>query len=329
MKILDLTTDSLLLTARKEGIKVVHCQTGPAVMHSGCKKNPSIAELFRLVAELARARQYDWIIVPPAHIGWTIANSLPKRVIKKFMGWLCRHPNAAGMIRRTVFGARAKFAVTDYSDQFSPSEFALICIQPRHYFQLNVPEELVGRRIGPGGTLVHYLPTVIQDELIDSLAALQGGERANDIFVAGTYHNDQRLKQLEACRILSSRGRKVFELGERSFGKFTSGILDSRLCMAGRGLAYHCFRPLESAAAGAAPITHYPESGTYHDYRHGENCFLYNPEFTSEQLADFVETILKEPDTITQVVKGARMLLNTRHRATALAQNLINVLTSS
>jgi hypothetical protein len=249
-----------------------------------------------------------------------------RRLIKQTLRWLQRHPALVRMIRRFVFGRSARFAVTDYSDQFHPSEFALTCIEPVHYFQLNIPRELVGRRIGPANTLIHYLPTVIQDDLIDSLQAGRIEEAKHDVFVAGTYHNDQRIKQLDATRLLTARGWKVFELGEKSFGKFTTGLLGSTLCMSGRGLAYHCFRPLEAAAAGAAPVTHLPEKGTYHDYIHGVNCFLYDPQFTPEEIADFVESILKDPVLVPKVVQGARALLNQKHRASELAKYILGLL---
>ncbi len=326
MKILDLTTDSLLLPARSDSVEVVHCQTGRAVMHSGCPKVPPRGMAFRLVLELLRARRYDWIIVPPAHVNWTTGNGFLRKWIKRTLAWFLQHPKAARFARQAVFGSRARFAVTDYSDQFYPSEFALTCIEPAHYFQLNVPRKLVGSRMGPAETLIHYLPTVIQDDLIDSLVSQRTGEAAYDVFVAGSYHNEQRLKQLDATRLLTSRGWKVFELGERSFGKFTTGILDSKLCMSGKGLAYHCFRPLEAAAAGAAPVSHGPEEGTYHDYIDGENCFLYDPSIDPAGIADFVEEALRHPDRIQKVVEGARKLLNHRHRASVLASNFLSLL---
>jgi glycosyltransferase involved in cell wall biosynthesis len=219
--------------------------------------------------------------------------------------------------------------VTDYSDQFYPSEFALKCIEPAHYFQLNVPRDLVGTCLGPAQTRIHYLPTVIQDELIDSLRDQSPEARNYDIFVAGTYHNEQRVKQLDSSRILSGRGWKIYELGEKSFGKFTAGILDSLLCFAGKGLAYHCFRPLEAAAAGAAPVSHWPEEGTYHDYVHGENCFLYDPSLSPLEIAEFVESILKDPQLVPKVVSAARELLDSKHRASSLAKNLLSTLQQS
>ena len=326
MKILDLTTDSLLLPIRSSSVEVVHCQTGRAVMHSGCPKTPPRSAIPRLILECLRARRYDWIIVPPAHISWTIGNGIFRRLIKKILAWFLAHPAAARKVRHLVFGRSAKFAVTDYSDQFHPSEFALTCIEPDHYFQLNVPSELVGQRLGPAATLIHYLPTVIQDELIDSLISQQKPQRQHDIFIAGTYHNEQRLKQIDATQRLATRGVKVFELGERSFGKFTTGILDSTLCLSGRGLAYHCFRPLEAAAAGAAPVTHRPEAGTYHDFVDGVNCFLYDPALPPDGIADLVEAILRQPSLIPVVVEGAQKLLNTKHRASVLAGYVYGVL---
>jgi hypothetical protein len=326
MKILDLTTDSLLLSVRAAEVEVVHCQTGRGVMHSGCRKTPPRSAILRLMLELLRARRYDWIVVPPSHIGWTTGNGFLRRLIKRSLRWFQVHPTAARHVRHLVFGRSARFVVTDYSDQFYPSEFALTCIEPVHYFQLNVPRELVGKRLGPANTYIHYLPTVIQDDLIDSLQAGRTGEAVHDVFVAGTYHNDQRLKQLEATRLLKARRWKVFELGEKSFGKFTTGLLGSTLCMSGRGLAYHCFRPLEAAAAGAAPVTHLPEKGTYHDYIHGVNCFLYDPQFTPEEIADFVESILKDPVLVPKVVQGARALLNQKHRASELAKYILGLL---
>jgi hypothetical protein len=329
MKILDLTTDSLLLPARSQSVKVIHCQMGAAVMHSGCPRVPPRWIVLRLLLEILRARRYDWIVVPPVHVKWTVANSRSRRLLKRLMAWLTTHPKIACAVRGVLFGRQARFVVIDYSDQFEPSEFALACIEPQHYFQLNIPRDLVGRRLGPASSLIHYLPTVIQDELIDSLAMRQGAKRGHDVFVAGTYHNPQRVKQLDACRLLAKRGWKIFELGEKSFGKFTEGLLDSTLCMAGRGLAYHCFRPLEAAAAGAAPIWHEPEAGTYHDYVHGENCFLYDPSLQPDEIADFIEPLLGDPGRIAKVVDGARELLNTRHRASALASNLLRVLQQS
>jgi hypothetical protein len=326
MKILDLTTDSLLLPVRSADVQVVHCQTGRAVMHSGCPRTPPRSAIPRLMLELLRARRYEWIIVPPCHIDWTTGNGLLRRVIKKTLRWFHGRPAAARLVRRLMFGQSARFVVTDYSDQFYPSEFALACIEPVHYFQLNVPRQLVGRRLGTAGTLVHYLPTVIQDELIDSLQAGRTGQPVHDVFVAGTYHNDQRLKQLDATRLLSARGWKVFELGEKSFGKFTTGLMASTLCMSGRGLAYHCFRPLEAAAAGAAPVSHEPEQDTYHDYIHGENCFLYPPDLSPEEIADFVASILNDPILVPKVVHGARNLLNQKHRASVLAKNILNAI---
>jgi glycosyltransferase involved in cell wall biosynthesis len=329
MKILDLTTDCLFLKAPPDLVQVVHCQTGRAVMHSGCPKQAPRSMILRLVLELLRARRYDWIIVPPSHVRWTIGNSVVKRIIKKMMGWLIDHPRVAFFMRNAIFGKRARFAVIDYSDLFQPSEFALNCIEPVHYFQLNVPRKLVGQRIGPAGTLIHYLPTVIQDELIDSLQSQRHAEGGHDVFVAGTYHNEQRVKQLDATRLLTNRGWKVFELGERSFGKFTAGILDSKLCMAGKGLAYHCFRPLEAAAAGAAPVTHESEEGAYHEYINGENCFLYDPLLQPKEIADYFEYILGQPSQVAKVVAGARELLNNRHRASVLSKNLLGILASS
>lgn len=326
MKILDLTTDSLLLPVRSAEVEVVHCQTGRAVMHSGCPKSPPRSAIPRLLLELLRARRYDWIVVPPAHTQWTTGNGVFRRAIKRTLAWFLAHPSAARFARRLLFGKSTRFLVTDYSDQFYPSEFALKCIEPAHYFQLNVPRDLVGQRLGPASTLIHYLPTVIQDELIDSLVAKRSGDGEHDVFVAGTYHNEQRVKQLEATRILTERGWSIFELGEKSFGKFTTGILASKLCMSGKGLAYHCFRPLEAAAAGAAPVSHGPEEGTYHDYVHGENCFLYDPKLTPPEIADFVESILKDPILIPKVVEGARTLLNQKHRASVLATNLLHIL---
>jgi hypothetical protein len=326
MKILDLTTDSLLLPVRSAEIEVVHCQSGRAVMHSGCPKTPPRSAFPRLMLELLRARRYDWIIVPPSHIGWTTGNGFFRRLIKRSLRWFQGHPAVARLIRRLVFGGSARFVVTDYSDQLHPSEFALTCIEPVHYFQLNVPRVLVGKRLGPANTLIHYLPTVIQDDLIDSLHAGRSGAAEHDVFVAGTYHNDQRLKQLDASRQLTARGWKVFELGEKSFGKFTTGLLASTLCMSGRGLAYHCFRPLEAAAAGAAPVSHEPEEGTYHEYVHGENCFLYAPHLSPAEIADFVESILKDPILVPKVVEGARALLNQKHRASVLAENILNTI---
>lgn len=99
--------------------------------------------------------------------------------------------------------------------------------------------------------------------------------------------------------------------------------------MSGRGLAYHCFRPLEAAAAGAAPVSHEPEEGTYHDYVHGENCFLYDPKLSPAEIADFVESILKDPVLVPNVVQGARDLLNQKHRASVLAKNLLCIIHQS
>lgn len=329
MKILDLTTDSLLLSARSTEVVVVHCQTGRAVMHSGCPKTPPKSAMMRLIFEILRARRYDWIVVPPIHVDWTTGNGFVRRLIKQILRWLQNHTSIARFLRKMIFGTSARFMVTDYSDQFHPSEFALVCIEPVHYFQLNVPRDLVGKALGPADTRIHYLPTVIQDDLIDSLQSGRSSESEHDVFVAGTYHNDQRIKQLTATRILAERGWKIFELGEKSFGKFTTGLLGSTLCMSGRGLAYHCFRPLEAAAAGAAPVSHLPENGTYHDYVHGENCFLYDPSLSPAEIADFVESILKDRILVPKVVEGARALLNRKHRATALAKNLLEIILAS
>ncbi|MFD0892790.1 hypothetical protein KBB96_15310 [Luteolibacter ambystomatis] len=329
MKILDLTTDSLLLVARSPEVEVVHCQTGNAVMHSGCPKKAPRSAMVRLAFELLRGRRYDWVIVPPVHITWTTGNGFLRRQVKRIAAWFFKNPDAARFMRRVFFGSKARFAITDYSDQFRPSEFGLTCIEPDHYFMLNVPCDLVGTCMGPRNTLIHYLPTVMPDELIDSLGAQRTGPGGHDIFVAGIYHNEQRIKQREATQILAARGYKVFELGEKSFGKFTAGLLDSKLCMAGKGLAYHCFRPLEAAAAGAAPVVHGAEEGTYHDWVNGENCFLYDPELTAEGIADFVEEALRTPERILPVVEGARRLLNERHRASALASNLLRTFRGS
>lgn len=329
MRILDLTTDSLLLPVRSTEVVVVHCQTGRAVMHSGCPKTPPKGAIWRLVLEILRARRNDWIVVPPIHVDWTTGNGFVRRWLKTILRWMQNHTSIARFFRRLVFGSSARFVVTDYSDQFHPSEFALNCIEPMHYFQLNVPRDLVGKKLGPAGTRIHYLPTVIQDDLIDSLQSGRSSKSEHDVFVAGTYHNEQRLKQLTATRILTERGWKIFELGEKSFGKFTAGLLGSTLCMSGRGLAYHCFRPLEAAAAGSAPVSHLPESGTYHDYVHGENCFLYDPALSPDEIANFVESILKDQVLVPKVVEGARALLNQKHRASVLAKNLLEVLNSS
>ncbi len=295
-------------------------------MHSGCSKKPPRFNKLKILLEMLRARQYDCVVLPPIHVEWTIANSLWRKLAKYILGSMIRYPSVFRFGLGIVFGSNMRFIVTDYSDQFAPSQFSLNCVRPEHYFMLNVPRELVGKKMGPAGTLIHYLPTVIQDDLIDSLSIRLPAERDNDVFIAGTYHNTLRERQLEAAHILAERGRKVFELKERSFEKFSSGILSSKVCMAAKGLSYHCFRPLEAAAAGAAPVWHYPENDAYHDYIHGRNCFIYDPTLDPSQIADFVEVVLGNPDGISLVVQGARELLNTKHRASSLAGLILNVL---
>ena len=326
MRILDLTTDCLLLSVKDPKWLIKHCQSGPSVMHSGCPKRPPRFSQFKLLFELLRARRYDWVILPPVHVEWTVANGAWRKLIKGILGSMIRYPSIFRFGICLVFGRNSRFVITDYSDEFAPSRFALDCLRPEHYFMLNVPSSLVGKRIGPANTLVHYLPTVIQDDLIDTLSARFPAQRENDVFIAGTYHNSLRENQLEAVQILAERGCKVFELKERSFEKFSAGILNSKLCMAAKGLSYHCFRPLEAAAAGAAPIWHSSENDAYHDYVHGENCFLYDPILNPSQIADFVELVLKQPDQILQVVQGSRELLNTKHRASSLAGIILRVL---
>jgi len=101
-----------------------------------------------------------------------------------------------------------------------------------------------------------------------------------------------------------------------------------QLCLAGRGLGYHCDRAFEAAAAGAAPVLHSPEANTYHDYVHKVNCFLYDPALEPEQIADFVQDILRDPESIPIVAEGARRLLESRHRATVVVDYLYGILTT-
>lgn len=326
MRVLDLTTDCLLLVSVPPGSQVRHCQTGPAVMHSGCPKQPPSYFTFRVFREILRGRRYSYVIFPPIHLNWTIANNPVRKLVKRMLSWIMRHPALAHSLLRLIFGRKTRFAITDYSDMFEPSQFALQCIRPEHYFMLNVPRVLVGKQIGPRNTMIHYLPTVIQDELIDSLTKQHPNHREYDVFIAGTYHNSLREMQREAAQILAKRGYKVFELKEKSFEKFSAGILNSKLCFAAKGLSYHCFRPLEAAAAGAAPVWHGAEHDTYHDYVHGENCFLYDPQSTAVEIADFVETMLQNPARILQVIVGARKLLLDQHRGSTLARHLWRIL---
>lgn len=321
-KVLDLTTDCLLLGNNPSNCTVTHCQTGPSVMHSGCAKKTKRFTIIRLLFHLLFARKYDWIVVPPVHLNWTISNSGSKKLIKKLMGVIADRPFLIKTLRRIIFGKKTRFIVTDYSDMHLPSEFACKAFEPEHYFMLNIPRTMVGTLIGSSNTKVHYLPTVIQDDLIDSLQSQKNTFKEYDVFIAGEYHNQMRINQLEAAGILQDQGYKVYELRERSFEKFCRGILNSKLCFAAKGLSYHCFRPLEAASAGAAPVWHLPENDTYHDYHDRENCFLYHPSLNPHEIAEFVKEALRDNENIEVVANGALNLLNCKHRASKLSSYL-------
>ena len=100
MKILDLTRDSLLLSLSEPGTEVVHCQTGGALMHSGCPKKRPRWVLFRLPFELLRARRYDWVILPPVHVTWDAGNRTLVRQAKAAMARMMGFPSLARMLRK-------------------------------------------------------------------------------------------------------------------------------------------------------------------------------------------------------------------------------------
>lgn len=328
MKILDLTTDSFILPLNKQGVDVVHCQTGNSILHSGCPKKPGRWAFLRLAFEILRARRYDFVFVPPTHVTWNLGNGFLGRNAKRILARGMKFPQVSRFLRHLIFGRNAHFVIIDYSDQLYPSEFGLKCIEPAHYFMINAPTNLVGRKTGPADSRVHYLPSIIDDTFINSLIPSSKTERINDVFVAGYYHNNQRIKQQKATEILGKRGWTVFELEEKSFGKFKESLHTSKLCMAGRGTGYHCLRMLEAAASGAAPICHTPEEGTHHEWVHEKNCFLYDHSLTPEEIADFVESILRNPQSISRAALGAWNLLNSHHRASALSKNIYDVLIS-
>ena len=329
MKILDFTADSVVL-GNTRGVSVTHRPCGRSVLPSGRSKSDPSAGFTAILGALMRLRlgAYDWALLPPMHVTWTVANSLPKRVAKNFVRFVSSSRLLSRIFRWIVFG-KVKIALVDNSDQLSPSTSAIEMFAPELYFMVNAPAALVGKRLpwGRGHTLMIRIPMMIDEATIERLApARANSDRPNDVFITGVYHHPQRKKQLEAALILQQRGKKVFELQERGFEKFSEGMARAKFCFAGQGLGYYSIRMTEVVAAGAVPIINEPEEKTDHSFRHGENAIVYSACATAEEIADAVERVLDDHEMMATIRVNSWNALLRDNKLTALADKVIESL---
>jgi hypothetical protein len=332
MKILDFTVDSVVQNNTK-GASVIHIPCGRSVLPSGRAKSGAGSGLAAILVSMLQLRlgTYDWALLPPMHVSWTVANSLPKRVVKKFVYFVSSSSLLSRIFRWIVFG-KVKIALVDNSDQLSPSISAIEMFAPELYFMVNAPAALVGKRLpwGLGHTLLLRIPMMIDETTVERLApARANSDRPNDVFITGVYHHPQRKKQLEAALILQQRGKKVFELQERGFEKFSDGMARAKFCFAGQGLGYYSIRMAEVVAAGAVPIINEPDEAIDHSFRHGENAIVYSSCATAEEIADAVERVLDDSEMITTIRVNAWNALMKENMLTALADKVIEYLKSA
>lgn len=331
MRILDITTDSIV--ARNTiGVNVEHLPCGPSVLPSGRSRDEPGAGLLAILKAFifARLGVYDWVFLPPFHVGWTVDNSPLKVFIKRSIRLLTSSKLLCRIFRWIMFG-KVKIALIDNSDQLSPSVSGIEMFSPQIYFMANSPKNLVKKLLpwGNGQALLLRIPMMMDDEMIEKFAASRANqERPYDVFITGYYHHPQREKQLAAAAILEARGRKVFELKERGFEKFAGGLASSKLCFAGQGLGYFSIRMGECVAAGAAPIINEPEAELEHGFIDGINAVVYSSSATPEQIADAVEAILDQPEQIPKIQEMAWRMISTENRLSALADKVISTMGS-
>lgn len=331
MRILDLTTDSTV-SANTLGVEVDHLPCGRSVLPSGrSKDDPGVGYAKLALASLrARSGRYDWVLLPPLHATWTVGNSRKQVFIKAIIRGISSSPLLSTVFRWIILGS-VKVCQVDNSDQLRPSEIGVKIFRPQLYLMANAPSDLVGRTLpwGNGKTLLFRIPMMMDDAAIDKLAAVsENAERPNDIFITGIYHHPQREKQLQASKILSERGRKVFELQERGFEKFSQGLASSKLCFAGQGLGYFSIRMCECVAAGAVPVLNEPDDPIDFGFLNGINAVVYPADATPEQIADAVEAILEQPQRIPEIKIQAENLMNSQNRRSALADRILSTFSS-
>src|SRR6476660_4068923 len=136
MRILDLTTDSVVFQSGSRA-QVDHLPCGRSVLPSGRSRDEPGAPLSSIGWALLCARFgfYEWVILPPCHVGWTVANSRRSIEIKKAVAWLAKRPWLRRIFRWLLLGS-TKVALLDNSDQLSPSMAAVQLLDPELYLML-------------------------------------------------------------------------------------------------------------------------------------------------------------------------------------------------
>lgn len=324
MKILDFTSDSVVLD-NTLGVEVRHIPCGKKILpgpEGGSRERAAYSLIIRALCG-NRLRSYDWVIFPPVHVNWQVANRPSQKLIK----WVVKaaaHVTFIRTIIRWILFGKSKLAIVDNSDSLHPSRELVELVSPLFYFMLNAPEELTGKPLpwGNGSCLFYSLPMMIHGSLIDKLCSMAGNTREYDLFITGVYHHPQRIKQREAAEILKARGRTVFELQERGFEKFSKLLSQSKLCMAGQGLGYHSIRMYEACSSGAVPVINLPETNIAHRFIHEYNAIVYASDASPEAIADAIEVAL-ESANLELIRQQSHNLVMNYHRSSALADHVI------
>jgi hypothetical protein len=321
IRILDLTSDSYLIPSG-DGVKLDHVPIGPPVNPWPEDKNVPRGKLLHVLVRLVAARfgAYNWVMLPPVHVGWTVSNGWLQRSIKRCIRGLAEQPWLCRLVRRLVFGNACQYAICDASDLDYPSqEFARLS-GAKVYFKRNL---LVKESPGEMPEW-HPLPMPVPDAWLDE-AKREAPVKDMDFFSAGAYNSAERNELLEVGRELIAKSWKADLLEERvTSPEFWKRIARSRVCAAAQGCGYHSWRMFEAAGLGSVPIVNRPPAGLWSWFVDGENCLFMEEDRVATVTK--IEALLRDPGKIETIAANARYQVNSWHRRSAITSRILDIL---
>jgi hypothetical protein len=316
IRILDLTSDSYLIAAQGE-LQLDHVPIGLSVNpwreDQSVPRGKPLHALVKLLA--ARFGAYDWVILPPVHVGWMAVNPGAFKAFKSVVRWAASKRFLTAIVRRVVFSGRCSYAICDASDMDTPSFEFLRLSGAKVYFKRNLIQDVSLL----GATVWEPLPMPVPDAWLDDPRT--DFPKTRDYFCAGEYTTPLRKELLGLGKSLASAGWQPELIEERvTPEEFWDRLASARICAAAQGYGYHSWRMFEAAGLGSVPLINRPPSGMWHWFEDGTNCIF--AEETVGATGEKVQQFLKTPAKLESMAREARAQVDRWHRRSTLSANI-------
>ncbi len=151
-------------------------------------------------------------------------------------------------------------------------------------------------------------------------------EKAYDLFYAGTAAGIPVREGLDAVlAAVAGMGWRVFAPRERlTSDGFREAVRRSRLCLSPGGVGWDCYRHYEVVAYGSLPVMNYRPTQSIAPFRHGCECFYYDPQ---GDLTGRLDEWLRLPgERLDRMVAAAQEHLRRHFTFDALAEYVVREL---